>query len=287
MKRLVMVLAAALIAVGISLLSGCDGDSDPNPVPTGSVQVMLADAPASRIRELHVALEEVTLARKSHATVTVLGPEDLPDDVDVIAAGRNPVILGTVDVPVGRYTYARLGIDADSEINRVVTDDGQVHPVRLEEEAQEGVELISSFTVEADRPMTLLLDFAAAASVRETYDGWVLSPQIFGRYVERGVQFGSISGVVREADGEPLAASVGQRLGVFVRVRGSRQTLAIAEVGCRSGEFLIPQLIPGEYLVSVQPATLDWKPVGEPLIDPTPVTVRAGEEDTPEFTIDL
>lgn len=287
MRRLVMVLAAALIAVGIGLLHGCDGDADPNPVPTGSVQVMLADAPASRISELHVALEEVTLARRSHATVTVLGPEDLPDDVDLIAAGGDPIILGTVDVPVGQYTYARLGIDGDSEVNRVVTEDAQVHPFTLEEEAQEGVQLISSFTVEADRPMTLLLDFAAAASLRETADGWVLSPQIFGRYVERGVQFGSISGTVREADGEPLVAPVGQRLGVFVRVRGSQQTTAIVEVCCRSGEFLIPQLIPGEYLLSVQPAGADWEPIGEPLIEDARITVQAGEQDTPEFTIDL
>ncbi len=287
MTRGIGVALVAVTAAACLLLGGCGGDSAPDPTPTASVQIMLVDAPANQISELHVRLNGVQVARRSNETMTLLEARDLPADTDVIAAGNTPVLLGTVDVPEGTYTFARLAIDGASPVNRVRLTDGTEHPiVEVVHQQQLGAQLNGSFQVVAGTNMTLLFDFAAAASVRETANGWVLSPQIFSQYIERGVQFGGLRGVVRERDGAPLIKPADQVLGVFLRDQGTQEVVSLAEVCCLTGEYAMPQLVPGHYRLSVQYATRDWAPVGAPLLDEVVVRITAGSTSTASVEID-
>jgi len=281
-----VVLVAVTVATFL-LLGGCGGSSGPDPTPTASVQIVLVDAPANQIEELHVRLSSVQVARRSSETMTLLEARDLPADTDLIAAGNTPVVLGTVDVPVGTYTYARLGIDGDSPVNRVRLADGTEHPiVEVMDQPALGAQINGSFIVVAGANMTLLFDFAAAASVREGPGGWRLEPQVFSQYIERGVQFGGLQGVVREKDGAPLMKPADQVLGVFLRDQGTQEVISLAEVCCLTGEYAMPKLVPARYRLSVQYATRDWTPVGDPLLEDVVIRVTAGGTSTANVEID-
>lgn len=287
MDRFATFAVAVIGAVGLCILSGCGGGSTASPTPAASVQIMLVDAPANRVQEVHVRLNAVEIARRADPVITLLAARDLPEDIDLISAGVNPIVLGTVDIRAGSYTYVRLGIDRDSPVNRVRTDDGTVHPLRVIGDPERNTTLFLPIRVVGGTEMTLLFDFAAAASVRETPDGWVLEPQVFTRYIERGVQFGTLRGVVREVDGEPLTVPPGQVLGVFLRTQEEAQTISLSEVCCTTGEFVVPQLVPGRYRLKVQRATPDWRPLGEPLIDEVAIRLGAGQTVFTEVAVDL
>lgn len=287
MARGTRVSIAAVGMLAILMLCGCGGgDNGPDPTPTARVQIMLVDAPASRIEELHVKLDSVQVARRSMGTITLLRADQLPAETDLIAAGRNPVLLGTVDIPAGTYTFARLGIDGTSPVNRVRLSDGSVHSfVGFDQRPQLGAHLNGSFRVVAGQDMTLLFDVAAAASVRETPAGWVLAPQVFSQYIERGVQFGGLEGVISTSDGSPLEPRDGQVLGVFLRSQGTGEMISVAEVCCETGEYVMPKLVPGVYRLRVQYADTEWLPVGEPLLDGGIVRVAAGPRTVASFQI--
>ncbi len=248
---------------------------------------MLVDAPAAQIRELHVRLSSVQVARRSSETLTLLEARHLPEDTDVIAAGRTPVLLGTVDVPAGTYTFARLLLDPTSPVNRVRLADGTEQPiVKVEDQPALGAQLNGSFIVKAGTNMTLLFDFAAAASVHEGPGGWVLSPQIFSRYIGRGVQFGRLQGIVTEQGAVPGAAPEGQVLGVFLRDQNTREMVSLAEVSGLTGEYTMPNLVPGRYRLSVQyAARSDWALMGAPLVDNVVVRINSDKMSTASVNI--
>jgi len=288
MKTKVGLFVLAIVSVAaLGILAGCAGDSELNPVPTGSVQVMVVDAPANDIVELHLRLTSVQLGNRSAPVVEVLGPEELPADLDVIAAGETPVILGTAEVNEGPYTYANLVVDPASPVNRVRTSDGTVHPLTMQQEGVGTANLDVPIRVVAGGEMTLLFDFAAAASVRETINGWVLTPRIFSRGVGMNPQFGAMAGVVTEVDSEPLTSPDQHVLGVFIRDDGN-WTVALAEVDPATGEYRVPKLLPGRYRVTAQMArATDWKPVGDPLFDQKDVLVTADQDKVVNIEIDL
>ena len=282
-KKTVVCLVSIMGVVGLALLAGCDGGSDPNPVPTGEVQIMLVDAPADQIDELHLRFDSVEIVHRSAAVVQLLGPEDLPEDIDVISAGEDPVVLGTVDVPVGTYTWANLSIDPDSPVNRIVTEDG-TFPLEYHAPRAESANLITQFRVRQGEQMTLLFDFAAAPSVRETPDGWVLTPQVHTRYVNRGIPFADLRGTVREVDGDPLTPPQDLVLGAFLRDQDAGELVQVAEVNPETGAFTMPTLVPGNYRLDLQFADAQWSRVGEPFV--TNRLVRLAPNQETRITVD-
>lgn len=287
MKRIGMVLAAIIVLFGVGLMTGCDGDGDANPVPTAPVRIMLVDAPYDAVQELHVGLESVQLARRSHPRITLLHEAELPDDVDVIATGQNPLILGTVEVPVGEYTFAELQVDADAA-NRVRLADGSEHPLTYEAPTGEGSNLVLPFDVVAGEQKTLLFDFSAAASVREENGNWILRPQIFSQYIESDVQFGSMRGVVREVDGQRVEAPEGLILGVEMRTQGGLRPIARTQVSPDDGVFVLPKIAPDNYTIEVKLFTATWEDVvGDPLLGRVFVRVFPNAQATPQIEIDL
>jgi len=290
MRKLATITAAVVSVLGVVALSGCGGGGgDAGEVPTAPVEIMLVDAPASEIAELHVGIQRVQLMRRAAPQQTVLGADDLPDDIDLIAAGRDPVVLGVVDVPVGHYTSANLEFDREQPTSRVQTEDGTVHPLTVVAPAAPATELLETFHVVENEPMTLLFDVSAAASVRqaEGEGGWVFRPRVYARYIERGVQFGGLRGTVREKDGAPLVTPPSQVLGVFLEDADRRQTMAFAEVCCEDGSFAMPKLVPDRYRLIVQYATTDWNPVGEPLAPARIMDVVSNVVNRPVIEIDL
>ncbi|MFW5868100.1 MAG: DUF4382 domain-containing protein [Armatimonadota bacterium] len=281
-----MCVLAAVAVVGLMIFAGCSGDSD-NPVPTTPVRVMLVDAPAHQIEELHVHFDSVELVRSSAPVQVILDENQLPDDVDVIAAGETPVILGTPNVPVGTYTWSNLGINGDSPVNRVVTQGGVSEPVQYVRPTASTANLARRYQLQAGADVTLLFNFAAAASLRETSEGWVLRPQVFSRFVEGEPTFGELSGVVSEVGGGAPAIPPGGRLGVFLRTESRNELVDIAEVDPATGAFRMPSVLTGSYRVIVQLADLAWGPIGEPLFEDRDVRVGADQVTNLDIEVDL
>lgn len=287
MKMKTGLFALAIIGLlGLGVLAGCGGDAEQNPVPTARVQVMLIDAPSSRIAELHVRLKSVQLANMSAPVVELLGEDELPEDIDLVATAETPVILGTGEVNAGSYTYASLVIDEDSPVNRVVTSDGTAHPLHYERSGEDTADIVFPIRLAAGTETTLLFDFSAAASVRETPTGWVLTPQVFAQEVDAPVTFASLQGVVNEVDGDSLELPNNMALGLFIREDGGRK-VALTEIDPETGAYNFPKLVPARYRITILRVDPDWKPIGSALFDAGDVLVKPGADKTLDIEIDL
>jgi hypothetical protein len=160
------------------------------------------------------------------------------------------------------------------------------HPLLYDPEPGRTSNLVSSFKVQAGEQMTLLFDFAAAASVRETPEGWRLDPQIFTRYVERNPQFATLKGTVQEVDGQPLTAPPLQVLGVFLRTQDGKY-VQFSEVDLETGQVDLRNVLAGTYRMSVQYADLGWVRVGDPLVEGQQIRLPAGRNADVTLNVDL
>jgi len=276
----------AITAIGLVIFAGCSGDPSETSVPTAPVRVVLVDAPANAVEELHLRFDKVELVRASAPVHVVLDRNDLPADVDVIATADTPMTLGTADVPVGTYTWSNLSIDPNSPANRVVTTGGQVHALQYVPLPAPTAHLARRYVLQAGQEVTLLFNFAAAASVSDDSGAWIVRPQVFSRFVEGPLEFGSLSGVVSEVDGDALRSNAGPKLGVFLR-DDRRALVDIAEIDRETGEFRMPSLLTGQYQVTVQAASAQWEPAGEPLLEMGGVSVTTDNETVLNLDIDL
>jgi hypothetical protein len=196
------------------------------------------------------------------------------------------VTLGTGEVNAGPYTYASLVIDEDSPVNRVVTSDGTVHPLHYERSGEDTPDIIFPIRLEPGTETTLLFDFSAAASVRETPSGWVLRPQVFVQEVDTPIDFASLEGVVNEVDGESLEPGNNMALGLFIRETGGRK-VALTEINTETGAYNFPKLVPGRYRITILRVGTDWQPIGATLFDQGDVAFDPGADRTLNIEIDL
>lgn len=287
MKINVGICVLAVVAViSLGLMAGCDGDGDPSPVPTASVQVMLVDAPADQIDQLHLEFESVEIARRSAPVTRLMGPDDLPDDVDVLSGGDDPILLGTVNIPEGSYTWANLAVMAGSPVNRVVAN-GTVQPLQYEPPRGQSSNLDSPIQVVGGTEMALLFDFEAAASVSEQSGEWVLNPQIYSSYIERDAELSSLRGTITEPDGEMLTGPGDQVVGLFLTEDPTRRTRGVAEVNPQTGAYDFGTVVPGRYLIEAYVVGPNWSKDGGMLRPGVKVSVTAGEDGVVNFDLNL
>jgi len=295
---LVLLSVSALVAAG--LLDGCGGGTGDSAIPTGTVRLVLTDVPASNLAEMHVRISRVEISNRAEPTRVLLEDQDIPDDIDLLAIGDTPMLLGTFDLREGRYSEIRVLLSDRPGANWVRETNGTVHaltpPLR---DPEGGTRLVEAFYLQAGATMTLLMDFNAAASVYPRMPGepWVVRPVIFAQGLAGGdPTLGGIAGVVTERDGDPLEAPAGRILGVFVQ-NAAYKLVAVAEVCCDDGSFSIPKAVPGNHYLTVRftTSTFDLEQTGDPLTiytpgrGPTSFTVRvpAGGVTTPNMIIDL
>ncbi len=298
--RWCLVLLSACALAAAAVLGGCGGGSGEAVMPTGTVRLVLTDVPAAGLAEMHVRITRIEISNRAEATRVLLEDEDLPDDIDLLAIGNTPMLLGTFDLREGRYSEVRVLLSDRPGANWVRETNGTVHtltpPLR---DPEGGTRLVEPFYLQPGSTMTLLLDFNAAASVypRRPGEPWAVRPMIFAQGLPGDTPaLGRIAGVVIERDGDPLEAPLGRILGVFIE-NGARKLVAVAEVCCDDGSFLVPRAVPGNHYLTVRftTPTFDLEQTGDPLTiytpgrGPTEFTMRvpAGGVTTPNVIIDL
>jgi len=151
-----------LVGLGFILfLAGCSDSSSP-PGNTGTMQVNMVDSPSS-YDAVNVVIDSVQahIANSdSSSGWTTLNRTTTTYNLLELVNGRS-VIIGTAQLPVGRYSQIRLYVGSGSTI--VVN--GQTKPLITPSGSQSGIKLNVDATIIADATYVLTIDFDANRSI--------------------------------------------------------------------------------------------------------------------------
>ncbi len=260
-----------VVLLGLALvIAGCSGSGDGNDVGagTGTVRVMLTDAPLSDVQEVWVQITRIEAVSSGHGVQVLVTDEQIPDEIELIELAGNPMLLGEPLIPAGRYTQVRLILNDAPGANYIVDSEDVKHDLKVPSGAQTGAKLVTgAFDIEQGETVTLLLDFDAAASVHQAGASgmWIMRPTIFASVVPgETLQFATIRGTVLDEDGAPLPAGTDEVLAVFVETPFG--PISISQVDPTDGSFEIPSILAGSYQAYVAYADPDgWEPTSPPL----------------------
>lgn len=189
----------ALIIAGL-LLNNCEStiDSDEN---SAKLAIYLTDAAAS-YDSVVIVFSEIS----AHIDSQWIHVKQEPVRVNLLEwSNGETLLLGSADVPAGKYTQIRLIIDS-----AFVGVNEEVHEMKVPSGSQTGLKLGPQFTIEEGSTYELVLDFDAYRSVvthgpKDNPRSYSLKPRI--RMIARPVS-GSISGIVTNPENEPLARAI-------------------------------------------------------------------------------
>jgi hypothetical protein len=226
------------LIIGLSLLmiilTGCETNSTGvESDQMGTLTIYLTDAPAA-YDSVNITFSEVS-AHIDSEWVVIQGE---PVTVDLLEwTNGKSMVLGSADVPAGKYTQIRIKID-DAEIG--VND--QVYSLDVPSDAQTGLKLGPQFTINAGSTYELIVDFDACRSVVTTGSeknptGYKLKPRL--RVMSMAIT-GSISGTVSNPDSLPVAYAI-----------QNGETITSSIVSPDDGSFMLSFLPEGLYKVSV------------------------------------
>lgn len=257
-KKLVTVFAALF---GIfAFVAGCDDSPTGSDGDTGTMQVVLHDAPTN-YQEVNVTIERVEVnnsADEETGWITISEPNQTYDLLELTNGATE--VLGSEELEAGTYEQIRL-ILADN--GHTVVVNGTEHDLTIPSGQQTGIKLNINAEIEPNITYTILLDFDASRSVVETGNeqsgiNYQLKPVI--KATNEAIT-GNISGSVDPATSKP-----------FVYAIAGEDTLSSTKADTSSGAFTLIGLEEGTYTVSVDP-TDDTYGIAEE----TGVAVTVGE----------
>ena len=230
MKKLILILTISMVFI---LLYSCEKDATGIDPGMARLNIYITDAPAV-YESVKITFSTVS-AHIDSEWVTVSGE---PTTVDLLKwTNGEKLLLGSADVPAGKYTQIRLIID-DAEIGV----DSEVHPLEVPSGAKTGLKFGPQFTVEEGFTYELVFDFDVSRSIvvtgpKKNPHGYKLKPHI--RMIATAVS-GSISGIVTNPADVPVAYAI---LG--------NDTVTTSFVDTTSGFFRLAFLPDTVYTVSI------------------------------------
>src|SRR5690606_20341968 len=153
-------LAAAVAALIASGCGGGGGDHAIGVTPTGTRSVSLTDAPVDDVAEVWVHVTGVRLKPAKGAPIEFRFDE--PKDIDLLSltASDSVALIDGETVPAGNYEWIALDVDADFDNvfdSYVLDNSGGMIELRVP--SQQGVRLVSGFTVLAGGTTRLMIDW--------------------------------------------------------------------------------------------------------------------------------
>ena len=226
------------LITGLSLLmiilTGCETNSTGiESEQMGTLTIYLTDAPAD-YDSVNITFSEVS-AHIDSEWVVVQGD---PVTVDLLKwTNGKSMVLGSADVPEGKYKQIRIKID-DAEIG--VND--QVYSLDVPSGAQTGLKLGPQFSIDAGSSYELIVDFDVCRSIVTTGSkkdpkDYKLKPRL--RVMAMAIT-GSISGNVSNPDNLPIAYAIQEN-----------DTITSSIVNEDDGYFKLSFLPEGLYKVSI------------------------------------
>jgi hypothetical protein len=226
--RKISILVCALV-----FYAGCN-DSSIGSGQTGTLSVRLTDAPGD-YEKVNITFSEVS-AHIDGDWVTV---RNEPLTVDLLEWNNGKsLVLGTAEVPAGKYTQIRLIIDDANVVYK-----GQTRSVTVPSGAQSGLKLLANFDVLVGSTYEMVVDFDAQRSIvatgpRENPNGFLLKPTV--RVAPLAIS-GSISGTITNPMHQPIAYAI-----------ANGDTITSSLANATSGNFTLAFLSEGMYTVAVQ-----------------------------------
>ena len=226
------------LAFSIILLSmvfmGCEKDTTGiDSGQEGTLKIYLTDAAAS-YDSVNITFAEVS-AHLDSSWLNVMTDTTIVNLLDW--SNGNAMVLGSEEVPAGKYTQIRIKI-IDAEIGV----DGQVFPLEVPSGAQTGLKFGPQFTINEGSTYEMVIDFDACRSIVTTGSphnpiGYKLKPRI--RVTSTAIT-GSISGTVLNPNNLPVAFAI-----------QNGDTVTSSMVDSTSGIFKLAFLPEGLFSVNV------------------------------------
>jgi len=200
---------------------------------TGNLTILLTDA-AANYDSVNITFAEIS-AHLDSTWLTVMTDTTTVNLLDW--SNGNAMILGSEDVPAGKYTQIRIKIiDAEIGVN------GQVFPLDVPSGSQSGLKFGPQFTINEGSTYEMVIDFDACRSIvtmgpPHNPHGYKLKPRI--RVISNAIT-GSISGTVLNPVNLPVAYAI-----------QNGDTVTSSIVDTTSGSFKLAFLPDGYYTVDV------------------------------------
>jgi hypothetical protein len=222
-----------IVGLLLFVCSGCEKDATGLEPGMARLNVYMTDA-AALYDSVNITFSQVS-AHIDSQWITITGD---PVTVDLLEwTNGNKLLIGSADVPAGKYTQVRVIID-DAEIGI----DDTVHSLTVPSGAQTGLKFGPQFVVEEGSIYELVFDFDVNRSIvvngpKKSPKGYKLKPHM--RMIATAVA-GSISGVVTNPKDLPIAYAI-----------QSDDIITSSLVDTTSGYFMLGFLNEGEYTVSI------------------------------------
>ncbi len=186
-----------------SFVTNCNTDPTATSTGSGQLTLLLTDAPAV-YDSVMITFSEIG----AHIDSDWVYIQQSPVKADLLEwTNGETMILGSAEVPAGKYTQIRLKID-EAQIGV----DGLVYELDIPSVSTSGLKFGPGFTVEEGSSYELVLDFDASRSIvvlgpKKAPNGYKLKPRI--RLVSKALT-GSVSGSVVKYTDLPVAYAVSE-----------------------------------------------------------------------------
>lgn len=176
--------AVGILAASAAVMAGCGGSGSEEAGTTGFLSLGVSDGPIDEAKKVCVTFDTIELKSGSTNTLINLNDDEYggPQTINLLdfQGDQSSTIIGNVEVKAGDYQWMRLGIDAvmggdggadnpgdetcAGGASYMVMKDEMVHNLYVPSSAQNGLKLVSGFTV----PVNGLASFTAEWDLKKS-----------------------------------------------------------------------------------------------------------------------
>ena len=197
-----------LAVAGVSVwIAGCGGGSGggqgpgPTEPATGILNIAITDAPVDEVSVVNVQFTGVTLKPASGDEIQIVFDAAKDFDLLTLTGGLTAELLSDTEVPAGGYNWVRLAVNAEFDNvfdSYAMKSTGEEIELRVPSGSQNGLKLVSGFTVTENQSTHLVIDWDLRKALSDPLGqpGYHLRPAL--RVTDMAL-FGTLSGSVAEA----------------------------------------------------------------------------------------
>ncbi len=289
---------ASFLFISLMVMAGCGGSgSDSN----ATINLSITDTPVDGVNSVVVAFTGIDL-KGPDGQITIVFSNERTLDLLKLQGNVSAMLLNGVSVPAGDYQWLRLNVDLANSY--LITSTGGKYPLQIPSGSQNGLKLVSGFTLAQGGIADFMIDFNLRQALTLDNSGgtatYTLKPAL--RLINMQ-QVGTITGSVPSSlniGGSPITDSscspavyayLGGNVvpeGYYVTVSGGTMPLTSASVSLDNTTgtytFTLGFLTPGTYTLAVTCAALDFNGATALAFSPDKIaSVTAGNTTTVDF----